>query len=181
MEGFPSNLEVSLLSVQEGMVINSDAACNISLSVTGIAISIRRGTHLSEVAMSKFVSIRYSTLHAELMVIKEDIRLVFRMNFSAVVVESDALETIHLLNRREVNKSEAGIWVLRILELGRNFEMVEFRHIRRIHNEIADSLTREVVRSRSTFLWVDHFPLWLSRKMTEFQSLFVALVASYSV
>lgn len=112
----------------------------------------------------------YSPLIAELMAVREGIRLAVRPSLGWVVVLSDSLEAINLLRGRVVYHSETGLLVEEILELESHFSSIDFLHVNRKHNTLEDSLARHASLSKASRLWNSPFPLWLLPLLIDSQS-----------
>lgn len=89
---------------------------------------------------------RVRPLTAELLVIYFRLKMAWRMNFSAVVLEPDSMEAINLLQGREVGSVEDWALIQNCRELLDRQWVVEIKHIFRQANKVSDWLAKWAMR-----------------------------------
>lgn len=140
------------------MKFNVDAAYNTRLKRTGTGVICRNSDGDCKAVMASFTEIDYTPLSAELLAIRECLRLAVRMNVPFVLLESDCLQAIDLIQGKNESWLEVGIWVEDIRDLAKHFSKITFMHVCREGNTLAHQVA---CSSGLTGLWFSNFPIWL--------------------
>ncbi|MDV3197452.1 MAG: reverse transcriptase-like protein [Sweet potato little leaf phytoplasma] len=136
------------------MILNVDAACDINQGVYRFGVLIRTSQGSAKVATHGQYPQLLNPLYVEARVVLEDLRLAQRMKIMEVVVRSDSLGLITMLNG-EYSEAHAILWDIKLMT--NLFSSIQFIYLRRDYNSMAHKLAWIGLRSKPK-LWFQVLP-----------------------
>ncbi|XP_062021223.1 uncharacterized protein LOC133737733 [Rosa rugosa] len=141
--------------------VNCDGAANFKDRCFGGGTIIRDEFGSLIVAGGKNFQHPVSSLVAELLAIKVGLDLVVERRLRNVMVESDCLEAIHLLNSKERCLAPEGGLVEDIQNTMALVNISSIYHVRREGNTAAHAIAKFVARNNGRYVWLEDGPDWL--------------------
>lgn len=112
-------------------------------------------------ALHMFENRSLSPLAVEVQAILQAVMLLMRMHIAEVVLHSDSLSALRMINGEQEPNSEVHFWILQIKELSKTFTSLIYVHVGRSSNGRADALAKYALQSTQSMLWLSNFPIWL--------------------
>ncbi|KAH9668523.1 reverse transcriptase domain-containing protein [Citrus sinensis] len=138
--------------------VNVDAAINSKRQMAGLGAVIRDSENNFVATGIMQTGMKESVSYAEAEAIDWGLKLARRAALSTLIIESDCLEVVELVNNTKSNKT--GLWwiIEEIQNQKRTFCNVIVNHIPRTCNVCAHSLAKFAVGANTPAVWVDHIP-----------------------
>ena len=96
---------------------------------------------------------------AEAAAMKWGMHVALRARGSSVLLESDCLEVVELVNSRCSSMAEISWMISEILEMKNSFQNFRAQHIARIYNGATHALAKLALQKMTDMIWLDEFPM----------------------
>lgn len=143
--------------------VNCDGAVIEEGKWVGVGAIIRNEGGEMVMAAGHRIMMRLSPLAAEIFAIKLALDLVVERRLSSVMVESDCLEAVRLINAEDDCCASEGVVVDQIRSLMRLIHIPSISFATRESNMAAHSIASFVARGDGRFQWFEAGPSWLMR------------------
>ncbi|KAK2661569.1 hypothetical protein Ddye_000143 [Dipteronia dyeriana] len=139
--------------------INTDAVLSEKDKASGLRVVISDNKGRVMAFLCRNVGGYYEPCIAEAMAIRRGFRLAMESGLVPVVLESDALEVVNLLQSKIVPNSELGVIIHDISDIVDNSFLCSFHFVHRLANKVAHGLTKLALAHRGEFVWLEDCPL----------------------
>lgn len=141
--------------------INCDGAVIRLGDLVGVGVIARNDLGEMVVAAGYKVELRLSPFAAELYAIKLALDLVVERRMSSVVIETDCMDAVRVINSGEEFLAAEGVVVNQIKGLMQLLQIPKIMHAPRGANMAAHEIAQFVARSGGRFQWFEIGPPWL--------------------
>ncbi|KAK3218996.1 hypothetical protein Dsin_012966 [Dipteronia sinensis] len=139
--------------------LNTDAALDVRLLRTGLGMVIRDHTGFVMASWAQRLEANYSPLVAEAMAIFRGITFAVEAGLVPIVVESDALAVVNLINAGDQIHAEIGLVVCDIRNLLKSIECGQVVFVFRMVNVVAHLLAKLALSLDEGRFWIEEYPL----------------------
>jgi ribonuclease HI len=145
--------------------LNTDAACDLKAKKAGIGFVLRNDAGELVGAGSVPIPGNPSVLAIEGLAVFHGLLYCLAEGIQKVELECDAVNVIAALNKEDVNLSVEGCIFDDIKELIPEFEVIKWRKIPRICNQVAHSIARRSLSFAEKRFWKEIGPPWLEESI----------------
>lgn len=114
---------------------------------------------------------------AEILAIQESIRFARAQNVPNLIVESDYLQAINLINSEEDEFRGADCWLEEIRSLRDFFSSIVFKFCNRSYNGLTDRIAKNARNCSLNMDWFSDFPSWIVSQLRKDDHIGFAQVA----
>lgn len=141
--------------------INCDASISLDGDGVGVGAVIRNDFGELVGAYGRRLGRRLSPLAAKLFAIKHALELAVERRLRSVVIETDCMEAVHMINSTDICLAAKGVVVDQIHSLLRLLHISCIDYIPREANMVAHSVTSFVARTNGCHQWFEVGSPWL--------------------
>ncbi|KAL2894179.1 hypothetical protein RDABS01_010088 [Bienertia sinuspersici] len=95
------------------------------------------------------------------------LKLALQAGENNIIMVSDCLHVINLINKNIVHRSYLGVFIKEALELSNSFESVSFVHVFREANRVAHTMAYIMPLDEFTRVWIGEYPMELDDVLAE--------------
>ncbi|XP_062000509.1 uncharacterized protein LOC133717787 isoform X2 [Rosa rugosa] len=147
---------------EDGVIkLNCDGVVSLNVKQFGTGFVVRNHQGLLVLAGGQRLSHQLSSVVVNLLAIKEGLEAVKECGGGRVVVETNCLLAVKVLNQRNQCFAAEGIIVEEIQSLMSDLNVYEIQHVRKTGNQGAHAVAKFVAQEQGCFKWLEVGPSWL--------------------
>ena len=142
--------------------VNFDAATFGSTNSAGIGVIVRDCVREVIGALSLPILMPQSVAVAEALACRQAVKFATKIGLTRVVIEGDSTVIINVLTMANGDQTSYGNILEDIFAQASGFQLIDFHHVPRVCNSVADALAKKASTVTSLQVWLEDSPLYIS-------------------